>query len=100
MGKTVPGIRVQENMDDILIKIDKRMLVEAFEKHPEIYWEVFEETEELRPVEIENKNEFFEKVKYTIVGEKNDEFTWFGAFLYELILHIWREGDPTFVKDI
>lgn len=96
MGKTVPAIRVTEDNNDLIIKIDKEMLVTAFESHPEIHWF----TDVVVPVKIKDKNLFYQKLKYILIfGEKIEEtdIKWIESLFDELFLHLWHEGDADFI---
>jgi hypothetical protein len=97
MIKTLPAIRVQEDEDDIVIRIDKEVLVYAFENHPEIHYF----TDHPVPTKIKDRGQFFEKLKLTMIDQKNPHTgsTWTGSFIDEMFLHLWQEGDAQFIYD-
>lgn len=91
MGKTVPGIRATEDSSDLIIKIDKEMLVKAFESHPEIHWDT---DELLIPVEINNSHRFFEQLKSGLIHDER-----VAVLFDELFLYLWNEGRVDFIEE-
>ncbi|WP_102274078.1 hypothetical protein [Cytobacillus massiliigabonensis] len=99
MGKTVPGIRITENKDDLIIKIDKELLVKEFENHPKIIFEHYSENK-IQQVKIKEINSFIEKLKYLMISDKSDtEISWIGTLMDEAIMYLWNEGYADFIEE-
>jgi len=101
VAKTVPAIRVTENNDDIIIKIDKEMLREEFENHPEIIFEHASE-ELIQQVKINDNNAFFQKYKEAMIyGVKvyGDSTTLLESFIEDTMLLIWQCGEADFIEE-
>ncbi|MDX8359809.1 hypothetical protein [Cytobacillus sp. IB215316] len=101
MGKTVPGVRVTESNDDLIVKIDKELLINIFESHPEM---VYEDSsgDRVQHVKIRDKQVFFNNLKYAMTEVKDFETgaTRTASFMIEMMYCLWEEDLSEFIEDI